>query len=204
MKSYGNAGPVVVGHHTDSEDEFKGLRTKASGRDILTDLERAHVHRSPLHRPTPSAPARVSDEPLAPPPAPPVTPRPPAPATAPARTGNRGSGAKASAQRIRDAGTTAARLRNWARDHGIDCPPAGPIPNRVIDAYLNGPPTTPTAPQVPKQEAAPSPAPPAADDLLEVLADHGAHIVDALLALANAIGDALDALPTTTTTRRTA
>lgn len=34
------------------------------------------------------------------------------------------------------AGTDPKAVRAWARDAGVECPPVGRVPNRVVDAYL--------------------------------------------------------------------
>jgi hypothetical protein len=34
-------------------------------------------------------------------------------------------------------GTDSAAVRAWARDHGVDCPPTGTVPRRVLQAWLD-------------------------------------------------------------------
>lgn len=71
-----------------------------------------------------------------------LTGRPAAPgeaATAPAGTTRRSAAARHSA--VRDAGLDPKIVRTWARETGVDCPAAGKVPGRVVQAYLAAHPT---------------------------------------------------------------
>lgn len=218
MRTYGNTGSAVAGRAPADDDEFAGLRTRASQRDVVTDIDRAHAVRSPIPPPAP-APDPVWRTSCEIPAARPRAQQPPTAAAAPAAP-SRGAGAQRNAQRIRDAGTTPAQIRVWAAENDVPCPARGVVPGHVIDAYvqtkgtsrkaqLDGPPAEGQAHEAP-QVVAPRPggrrrvpkgaAPPAPGR-----APHGRDVADwqpllrPVATALRALADALDALPTTTT-----
>lgn len=50
-------------------------------------------------------------------------------------TVSRGAGARRSAERLAELGVTAADVRTWAAENGVDCAPNGIVPRAVVDAF---------------------------------------------------------------------